>query len=258
MVPNWFYYWSQIRVGGALGYLDELWTDYINEEPITTAGLYAATSCWGDYEGPNNLIYAFPQSALLQNQSDLGMFEPYTGVQAFHITMYHEYNHLLHQLRWTFSGRGRVIQSGDNVNPFEDWAPVSSPDDPLFNRYRDMNGNGQFDFMLALDLDQDGEIEAEVVESEIMVGLGGVLLPEPGVDVNHDGDLDDVFSEMDAENLDSDFDRVPDWDDLDPERARIAGETMCEQAELDFIDSGLADEVVLRDWAAEGMQHGSN
>lgn len=277
--PNWFVFWRDIEENPFASELDDVVLRYSvprfgAEIPASGVAPNLSPSRHNEefpaQSSPNNMIVLLP-GAIQANVVDLdrNRIGSILGIESFYFVVTHEHCHVEDNLAWSVISRrnhggpdvrNRVPVFGEPITK-SDWN--SSRSEPEHHTaYYDFHerGDGEpdptFDPGVECDLDGDGNIIGDFT-LERDIGQHGCPGIKEGVqDVDGDGQYTTPILETDIENLDSDYDGLPNkYEEIDV-TARDA-ETRCYEVQQALLDECLdppcrLHQVRLLDWSTMG------
>lgn len=299
--PNWFYYWSQLPIVEDRG----MGAEDVNRRYHQNATFkYVVEDCDGQCGAPaygHSNIDCNPAAGLdvpigvaylnQKNGRECGDGEDRCNGEPnccaterviwLHTTMYHEYLHMVREIRWSQTGLGLAPDAVDFTTPFNDqqfWSTTyrRSPiviGPRLGNHFRDIIPDPgrvpPWETYADCDYDGDGVISQApsdyVLEAEVQQRCTGVPPPDDvdpvgfgEVRINYDDTVVDRLYESAPETQDWDEDNVPDWEDED-----VRPNSDSDHAQIDRrvgafrAEAGLGTAIQELDWSDTGVNHAS-
>jgi hypothetical protein len=276
--PAWFAYWTSLDPNPFANIFEDVEVRYVQKTFGEGHAGYVRkfdSEVWG---WPNNFIQISQAAIALQrfDHQDLPLpEEPIVGIRGFYLAVAHEHCHVEDLLNWSvISRRAHVAHEleelrakphfGDPITQF-DWH--SDQDSLEHTAYYDFHVEpnpqdnepaplGTWGFDPGLSCDLDGTPKFFIQESEIgNHGCPGIK--EGPQDVDGDGQFTSFIFEDDIENLDLDYDGLPNTYENQVVPAQKDAETRClllEQSLLDEVgpELGRLDLLALLDWSRLG------
>lgn len=278
--PNWFYYWTQRKIGNMEPYLSRARFAYVplvyeaTLAPVPTnvivQGLMPlALAVGSQFPGiESNLVYInqgigqLPKNHLTERAPPplappLANPPNLSRVKSFHVMLYHEYGHVRDINQWSAEGLGPIGQHAwgapFDITTFWTWYIPG-----IDNRYRDFDNTNSYS-VVDCDLNRVNGIERggpgnpapNIPEYSIVQDCGGNRTPG-GLDINYDGINDWENSEVDLESFDDDRDVVPDWHDPG---GVATFETTANAGALVFSSRDHMPELETLDWSVGGVNY---